>query len=200
MFQQEINLYNIIVEPEAPPTALSWKRMWLCQIACVIFFILLSLANYFSAYRLNHHKLQLAAQAETLQQQFYKIKNTYPSIFFSRDVEESIHKLGQEMIAREKILQKIANHGLFSNSLVALSTIIPTNVWLTMISIDKSGDEITLKGNSNDSTSLQSFLSALNNAPIFSNYALSVNNIDDNKATPQKGDLIFEITMMRSPS
>lgn len=198
MFKQEINLYSVFEGPVAEATLITWRQMWIANVICVIYFILLSFYSTWELERITVAKNKLTKQVDEAQQLFYKIKSTYPSVFFSRDVSQSLQKLSEDMRTREKILAKIANRGLFSDQLIAFSNAIIPNVWLTEIMISNGGDQINLKGNSLSNTEMQQFLTHLTTAKIFAHYALAVKNLEDNTVTDKRGDIFFELSLTRA--
>ncbi|EKD71875.1 MAG: hypothetical protein ACD_46C00080G0010 [uncultured bacterium] len=198
MFRQEVNLYQTFEDPIAPITPITWKQMWIINTIFLFSLIIITFSNYWHINTLKKTKIELLKKVQETQAAFYKIKSTYPSVFFSRDVAQSIEKMEREILAREKLLQKTANHGLFSQQLEAFSTAIVPNVWLTEITLSKSGDHIIIKGQSQSAAEMQQFIMHLTSEKIFSTYALSVKTIEDNTKTEAKGDLLFELNLIRN--
>lgn len=198
MFQQKINLLLAFQDPEPPVSILGWHKMMLCNVAIIIILVMISIYDYVSVQYLEHKKQALLLEVSSLKSSFESTKSKYPQEFFSQDVSQSVEKITEEMHLREKLLNKIANHGVFSDDLEALTRIITPQVWLTEINILKSGDELQLKGKSHTTEDMQKFLIRLTSDKLFSNYALSVKSIQDNTKTSRAGDLLFDITMVKN--
>jgi len=199
MFRQEINLYKDFEDPTPTVAFLSWHQVWIFNLIMVIFMVFLSIYSFIKTEFKVREKKDLQNKIIHLKNEFFTQKNKFPQAFFTQDVAQSIEKLTSQMRLREQILKKIANNALFAESLETLGRVIIPDVWLTDISITDSGDTVSIKGKSYSPEKMQQFITQLTSDKLFLGYSLSVNNILDNTKTKTKGDLEFDISLMKNP-
>ena len=181
MLRQEINLYPKI-KSVAPPTRwLSWKFLWLSNVIFISFFILIYFTTLWNVSYLKSKISQLNIQKKELQDNFFKLKDTFPKTVFSQNMDQSIAQLKQEVLIEKMLLKDIENYTPFSEDLISFSHIIVPDVWLTDILIEKGGETIVIKGKSSHSTNLQFFLDKISKDKQFKNYSLRANNIEEKK-------------------
>ncbi|OGT59782.1 MAG: hypothetical protein A3E85_02185 [Gammaproteobacteria bacterium RIFCSPHIGHO2_12_FULL_45_12] len=189
MLPQEINLYKTFEKPRSTLPFSAW-RMLLISGSIVI--LLLLMTYLITAWQVNFLKTQLHSlvkDEKKLQQQFLTQKNQYPSFFFSKDTAHFIDTLQKGNDSKEKIFRLLSNTIPFNKVLMALSNTITPSVWLTHISIDKSGHKVMLTGKATVITSLQIFLNQLLKEKIFHSFSMQINSI-----TNTKDSSIFQIT------
>lgn len=195
MLRQEINLYQSFKSPTPVTDFLTWKKLQLSNIFFIFLLFLVYLSSLWNVHSLKTKKVDMQIQLDTLQKKFTQIKSTYPPLFFSQDINQSLNQLQQELVTKEKTLDSITNQIPFSNKLIALSETIIPNVWLTNITILKSGQEIILKGKSTRMENLHSFLGNVSNEKIFSGFGLHINDIENASKDTVSKNINFEISI-----
>lgn len=200
MLRQNINLYPRTELPlSATVTFLTWRQFWLSNVIILFILIFLQFFDLIHLYYLKSHKESREEQVAQLQQKFFQLKSSFPTLFFTQEANQSIKQLEQDVATQKNILSTIKNQTLFSEDLLALSRSIVKNVWLTQINVVQSGGEITLKGKSLDKVSLESFLSNLQTEKTFTEYDFNIKNIE-NMTEKNTSILIFEITLAKKTS
>lgn len=197
MLRQEINLYQHFEPPKTAADFLSWKRYWLFNVIVVILsiiiFIFSAIENVYLKHKVDKQQLILAKY----QSEFQKIKNTLPQLFFNKDINEAVKSMQNEVAAQKEIIAILARHIPFSEDLVGLSNMIVPNVWLSLISIQKNGDEITLKGDGIGIQNVHKFIGNMENDKIYKNYSIELNEIKNKDVNDPNVRLNFEIRMVR---
>lgn len=199
MLQQEINLYRFFKPSQTLAVFLTWKQLWLANLAVIGLFILVYLFSLLDIAHLESKKIDMDNQVKALQENFFQVKNSYPPLFFSSDVNQSISHLQDDLATEERVLSTITNRIPFSNELVAFAEAIIPDVWLTSIDISTNGKAITMKGQSMSMENLHKFLENLLHENIFSGFSLNVNNIENLDKNNKNGNLNFEISLVKTP-
>lgn len=197
MFRQEINLYAHFEAANSDSSLLTRNRLLLAWLG----FILITLISYafsqIDIHQLAKKNIKIKTDAAQLQKSFFTLKMKYPALIFSQDAAASIAKMENEIKAQEKILKSVADNESFSNYLTTLASIIVTDVWLSTITIQNSGNDIVLKGETADKIAFQDFLVAIPQHKFFNHFKIEsqeIGNIDD-KGPIKKFD--FQITMLK---
>ncbi len=193
MLRQNINLYRPQYSALQTAGVLSWHRLLLCISIFTAWMCILVIYSVIDNYFLRTALTDAQTQERRLQNNFLELKNHYPQLFFTKDVNESVNALQKELSSQASIIESITNHTAFSQYLSGLSLTIVPNVWLTQIDIDKSGQLITLKGKSLSMDALHDFLKNLLADKTFAQLALNLNNIE-NDATQ---NVSFEIELSK---
>ncbi|OGT41968.1 MAG: hypothetical protein A3F42_07255 [Gammaproteobacteria bacterium RIFCSPHIGHO2_12_FULL_37_34] len=197
MLRQEINLYPQIKLIRTSVRWLSWKFLWLSNFIFICFFTLIYFSSLWNVHYLKAKVKQLTIQKNELQETFYKLKNTFPKMFFAQDMNQGITELKQEILIEKNFIKTIGNYTPFSEDLISLSNIVVPDVWLTDISIENGGETIVLKGMSTHSTNLRFFLDKISKDKIFKDYSLRANNIENDKKN-NKENFTFTISMTKN--
>jgi Tfp pilus assembly protein PilN len=197
MLRQDINLYRRFEKPRPIIGFSMWRLFWFSNAAFSVFLLIIYLIYSWNNHLLNEKSFDLTQKINAKQKTFLATKSRYPSIFFSQDIAETIHKLQEGIQARGQIYQSLKNTSLFSLDLTALTRIITVNVWLTNILISNGGHAISLKGKSIGMNNLQSFLGNLSQEKTFAGYNLSINQIDNSEKDASSQNLTFEINLAK---
>lgn len=197
MLQQKINFYPLLSAPSAPTSLLTWERLWISTILIIVLYILIFFYSLWDLHTLKNKKNNLQQQSMLLERKFVRLKATLPASFFSGDLTKTTDELKQQLLAEQKIIDDIKNQGTFSEIYLVFAQIIPKDVWLTTISIIKSGDEILLKGKSLTETNFHAFLSNLSQEPIFKGFAITANKIEKAEKASDTENLTFEISVIK---
>lgn len=192
MLRQEINLYQFL-KPQSASIFLTRKQLGviLLLFSCLLFLQYLILLR--DLHQLRNIKVSTQNEIALLQQQFQKIKNAYPDSFVTGDVKQSLEKLKTQLVVEQKVFEKLStySHSIFSNALLALSTSITPNVWVTSIIISNSGYELTIKGKSISLDNVKLFMEKISHNSTFSNYILNIKNIEK-----QNDTVVFDINLV----
>jgi len=198
MLQQEINLYRFFAAPVTDAEFLTWKRYWIANAlfaSFMVIILLLSISdNYYLKQRLN---LAQAKMAE-YQAQFQKLKGSFPQFFFGENINDAVTSLKNEMAAQKQIIGILSMHNAFSQNLISFSRTIVPNVWLTKISIEKNGDDITLQGESIGMNSMHNFISNLEKDKIYTTYTTTLKKISNEDVKDPATKLSFELNMVKN--
>lgn len=194
MLRQEVNLYKFFKDPIALADWLSLDKFLFYNSLIFLFLILLYIFSAWSNHRLEAQVIQAQGDVAQLQNNFYKLREKFPPIFFTQDINQSVKQIQNEIHAQEDILESLSNPVLLSKQLASFSQSIVPQVWLTEISINKGGDHIELTGDSLKMENLQGFIKNLSQHPLYATYRLTVNDIS-NENTPGNSNLHFQITL-----
>ena len=197
MQKQNINLYRTFETPRSVSQALPWKSFWFLQTLFITVFFLAYLISLWDVHSLKTKRSNLTAEATLLQNKFEKIKATYPPIFFSQDVDQSLGQLKQQFSLEERVLKNISNATSFSQFLAALGKIIVLNVWLTEMTFAQGGDEIILKGQNRGINNLQAFIRNIDHEKLFFGYVVTINNIESINKDVKNNLTTFEIKIAK---
>lgn len=196
MLRQEINLYRYFETPHTSADLLTWKRYWLSNLAV---FILLIIIYFFSSIEyiyMEHQIKNLQADLVNYQTQFLKMKSTMPQLFFDKDVNDAVKNMKSELAAQQQIIEILSRNTPFSQILTEISHSIVPDAWLTSIEIQKSGAEITLKGNT-IGTNVDEFLDKIGKNTLLSNYKIELNEVKNKNPDDENIKLGFEILMVK---
>lgn len=199
MLRQEINLYRqyYVKNDSGEKSLLTWRRYWLSNIAFAVLMTIITIVSFFENSYLKFSLFRSQKQLTELQQQFVKLKSTFPQLFFNQNINEAVENLKKEMAAQKAIVQILSQHAPFSDSLQAFSRTIVAKVWLTNILIEKSGNQIALKGDSFGMDNLNSFIKNLESDKVFSTYTVSMHQMHNSDVNNPDMRLQFEILMVR---
>lgn len=196
MFRQEINLYHYFETPRTSGNLLTWKRYWLLNMAVFVLLTIIYLASMIENTYLANKAKELHLQSASYQTEFQKLKSSLPQLFFNKNTEEAVKSMRSELAAQKEILAILSRHEPFSEVLASFSRSIVPNLWLTNISIQKNGDEITVKGNS-VGNNVDEFIAKIDQDKLLKNFNVKLNNVKNNDVTDANTKLTFEITMTR---
>ena len=196
MLRQEINLYRHFEPPRTQADLLSWKRYWILNIGVFVFFTVIYIFAYVENIYLKQRLKQAQVALATYQTEFQKLKNTFPQLFFNKDINEAVKSMKNEVAAQQEIIAILSKHAPFSEDLIALSRSIVPNVWLENISIQKNGEDITIKGNTLGSY-IDEFLAQINKDQLFSKYNVALSDAKNKSVDAQNVKLSFEIRMVK---
>lgn len=193
MLRQQVNLYRYFQAPPVAASFLTWKRFCQLNLFMFCFFVLSYFFSVWENYYLTNKKISLEQNIKILQEKFIAVKSTYPELFFSQDVSESVNKLKKELETQTRIISILVKRQPFSNDLIAFAKAIVPNVWLSRITIDKNGDEITLDGKSTNMKTLQLFLENLLNNKTFDGYVINIRQVENAAKGDKENNVTFEI-------
>tara|TARA_R110000868_G_scaffold290766_5_gene550935 strand:+ start:2157 stop:2759 length:603 start_codon:yes stop_codon:yes gene_type:complete len=197
MLRQTINLHRSFKAPVTTATLFTWKRYWIMNGLVVV----MMTAIYFSSLTHEYYKKsQLKNKQQTLaayQADFKKLKEKFPQLFFSDDINESVKKFKQEMAAQQSIINMLSKRIPFSDDLLALSRTIVPNVWLTSIMIEKNGDDVIITGDSIGTANLHKFIANLEKDKIFKDFSAVIHEVNNKDVTNATNRIDFEIKMAR---
>lgn len=198
MPQQQINLYRYFEKPVTDSEFLTWKRYWASNIlfACLMVVALIFSVgeNFFLKKRLQTSQTEMTKYKEEFQQ----MKGSFPQFFFGENINDAVAMLNKEMAAQKKIIDILSMHDAFSQNLISLSRTIVPNVWLTTISIEKNGRDITLIGKSIGMKNLQDFIARLNKDKIYGPYITALKKVSNENVNDPETKLTFELSMVRN--
>lgn len=198
MLNQQINLYSHFEKPKTDAEFLTWKRYWISNILFAILMVIIFMFSI-TENSLLKKKLQLSnTELISFQSQFQKIKGSYPQFFFGEKIDDAVSNLKKEMAAQKKIIGILTSHNPFSQNLIALSQTIVPNVWLTEISIRKSGNDIMLIGESIGMKNMQDFITRLDKNTIYGPYSTSLKNVNNKDVKNPETRLSFELNMVKN--
>ena len=175
---------------------LSWKRYWILNIGVFVFFTVIYIFAYVENIYLKQRLKQAQVALATYQTEFQKLKNTFPQLFFNKDINEAVKSMKNEVAAQQEIIAILSKHAPFSEDLIAVSRSIVPNVWLENISIQKNGEDITIKGNTLGSY-IDEFLAQINKDQLFSKYNVALSDAKNKSVDAQNVKLSFEIRMVK---
>jgi hypothetical protein len=198
MLRQEINLYRSYQAPQTNASFLTWKRYWIFNAIVAIIMLIIGITsiigNYIDTRDLKENEVQLTQ----LKNDFTKLKSSYPQLFFSENITDAVNNFKKEMAVQQELIAMLSKRTTFSDDLIALSRTIHSDVWLKRISIQKSGNEISLAGESIGMTNLNEFLATLDKDSVYKNYAVSINEIKNKNTNDPTIPLSFEIMMTKN--
>jgi Tfp pilus assembly protein PilN len=197
MYKQEINLYKHFAELNTDISPFSKKRLLLSWSLFIILSFILYFGSLWEIHQLGQENKQLISQENKLKSTFFALKNQYPALFFSQDAEATMTRMEAEITEQEKIFKSVQDNIPFSTYLTALANTIVPNVWLTSITIQNSGDEMSLKGEALDKNELQGFLEAIQSNSLFKPFKLESQDIGNTGNSDSDKHLNFEITLMK---
>lgn len=198
MLRQEINLYQNISIVSSSSRWLSWKILWLSNLVFSIFLTTSYFYSWAHIHWLDKKKAGVVLQEENLEIKFYRIRDSYPQVLWSQDINEAVNQLKQEIAMEKTILKQIENATPFSQGLLILAQIIVPNIWLTDIHFENGGQVIVLKGKSTNSSNVQKLLQNISHHKLFQQYKVNINNIEKVKEQAIE-NYIFIIKMVNKP-
>lgn len=198
MIKQEINFYRHFKPKQTTGSVLSWRRFWILNGVILALLFATYIISLVEVIYLRSQNQSLQKELVTYQTKFEAVKKTFPQLFFSDDINQSVADLKQEIAAQERIVSILSKRDPFSDNLIALSQSIIPNVWLTRIQIQNNGDEITLDGNSFGISNLHHFISKLNESAVYSKYEVDIKGIKNTNKESTNGKISFELHMVRT--
>lgn len=196
MILQEINFYRHFKPKKTSGSFLTWKRFWGLNVIVIILLTFIYIASIVEVIYLRNKNQSLQKELVTYQSKFDAIKKTFPQLFFSDNIDESVASLKQEIAAQEKIVDILSERDSFSDNLIALSKAILPSLWLTRIQILKNGDDITLYGNSKGIHTVNSFIKNLGINDIYSKYNISIQTLKNTKNDEANPYINFELRLV----
>lgn len=181
--KQQINLYQHL--PIQSKYRLSLKMI---LIAYGVFLSLLFGDYSFSVWHKHKQILELADLNAQLNQErirFADINAQYPLVN-SKDLDNSIKKLNEQLIFRIKLYAMLSRNMGFSGYLIKMGNAILPRVWLTEIFISEIDQNINIKGNALHATEIQNFLENVENEKVFAGLTLSLQELSQFKANNQE--------------
>lgn len=197
MLRQEINLYRSFKAPKTGASLLTWKRYWLSNLLVVIIMGMIGISTIIGNYVDEGILEKNAHELTQLKDDFTKLKSSFPQLFFSENITDAVSNFKKEMAVQQELIAMLAKRTPFSADLLGLSRTIQPNVWLKKIMIQKSGNDITLEGESIGMTNLNEFLANLDKDPIYKDYAIVINEIKNKNVSDPTNPLNFEIMMTK---
>jgi Tfp pilus assembly protein PilN len=198
MLRQEINLYRQFTAPLTNATYITWKRYWISNGVYAALMVIVYLYSLMNTTFMRHDAEKLQQQLISYQSDFKKLKDSFPQLFFSENINESVNNLKNQITAQQKIIGILSRHAPFSEVLSALSRTIIPNVWLSYMLIDKSGNIVVLNGDSIGMTNLNDYLVNLKKDAVFAKYELVVQEVKNNDVKNPNNHLDFQINMARN--
>ncbi len=147
-------------------------------------------------YQRNEYK-NLQTHLIAYQTEFKKLKESYPQLFFSENIDESVANLKKQMAAQQKIIEILSKHAPFSEILLGISRTIIPNVWLNTMTIDKNGELIVLNGESIGMNQLNDYLQSVKTYKIFDSYTVVVHEVKNKDVNDTSVPLTFVINMAK---
>jgi Tfp pilus assembly protein PilN len=197
MLRQEINLYRSFQAPKTGASLLTWKRYWLSNLLVVIIMGMIGISTIIGNYVDEGILEKNAHELAQLKDDFMKLKSSFPQLFFSENITDAVNNFKKEMAVQQELIAMLAKRTPFSADLIGLSRSIHPDVWLKKIMIQKSGNDITLEGESIGMTNLNEFLANLDKDPIYKDYAIVINEIKNKNVSDPTNPLNFEIVMTK---
>lgn len=125
---------------------------------------------------------QMSEREKNLSEQIEKLNQDYPDAAGTAEPQKIISSLEQDIQKRTQVLEmlkqkKASGADGFAEYLTALSALIPEDVWLDEIKIQKEGEIIGLSGSAMSSESIGLFVKRLSNNSVFKNKKFEAINI-----------------------
>ena len=197
MLRQEINLHRQFTRPITSATSYTWKRYWIFNLLVVLLLTIILIGSFFQTRSQRNEYKTLQVQLIAYQAEFKKLKESFPQLFFSENINESVENLKKQMAAQQKIIEILSRHSPFSEILLGLSRTIIPNVWLTTMTIDKNGEQIVLDGESLGMSRLNEYLKSVEKYKIFVSYTVVVHEVKNKDVNDTNVPLTFEINMAK---
>lgn len=198
MQRQEINLYHYIEDTQTDTSAITINVLY---IVCLLFTLLTLVIYAVTLWNIksqNEERVRLTNKSETMKKTFFKLKEDYPSLFFSSDVQGALTILGEQIKQQQKIIQSLADNNPFSVYLTAFAESIPNGIWLTSITIENSGDQITLKGQNSNKLALQQFIEKSQSNSLLSKFKIQAQEIGNMSQSGNDKHLEFNVVMVKN--
>lgn len=197
MLRQDINLCHALTPTKPAAYFLSWRRFLYGQLLFFIFSLICFAYLAWHTYALEKTRTLLASQVEAEQKTLLHYKSEISPLFFEDDVGQTVDSMQQQLSEEMRLLQSLAMPMPFSSILLTLSATIIPDVWLLKITLAKSGDEIILRGKSMNHQALQSYISALTQNKLFTDFSFNVDDINNISANNNDQSLAFQITLKK---
>ena len=198
MLRQEINLTLPLEIIQPSPGFLTWKKFKFCLLIFATSLSILYLFSYVNYVYLERKNKALQTRVDALQKEFFSLKEHYPQLFFSKNVNETISKLKEDLQAQNKALNSLITDADFAKLLASFSELIVPDVWLTDITIDGSGSKITISGAATNIANIQSFIKNIQSAKRLSGYNIATNNILEPGKNKKNTKFLFELTLLKN--
>lgn len=198
MNRQEINLYREISRRTSDSSFITKKILINIYIAFTIFNLILYGITLLNIKQLHSQSTSLKNEIQQTKDLFFKYKEGFPEIFFSKDTKQSIDKLKSQIEQQQKILNAIADNETFSSYLTALALTINPNVWLTEINIYQSGDIIMLNGKASNKLAIQDFIASTKLNNMLGKFKVESQELGGMRPTDKDTYLKFTIKMIKN--
>jgi Tfp pilus assembly protein PilN len=196
MLRQEINLYRHFETPRTTADLLTWKRYWMLNIAMLLLLIIIFIASFAENVYSRNREKKLQSQIIGYQKEFQQLKSSLPQLFFNKDVNEAVKSMQAELNAQQEIINILSKNKPFSEVLTSFSRTIVPNLWLTSISVQKNGDEITIKGHS-IGNNVDEYIAKVDQDVFLKNFNVKLDNVKNTDATKSDSTINFEISMVK---
>lgn len=196
MLRQEINLYRHFETPRTTADLLTWKRYWMLNVAMLLLLIIIFIASFAENIYSRNREKKLQSQIAGYQKEFQQLKSSLPQLFFNKDVNEAVKSMQDELNAQQEIINILSKNKPFSEVLTSFSRTIVPNLWLTSISVQKNGDEITIKGHS-IGNNVDEYIAKVDQDAFLKNFNVKLDNVKNTDATKADSTIDFEISMVK---
>lgn len=196
MLRQEINLYRHFETPRTTADLLTWKRYWMLNVAMLLLLIIIFIASFAENIYSRTREKKLQSQIAGYQKEFQQLKSSLPQLFFNKDVNEAVKSMQAELNAQQEIINILSKNKPFSEVLTSFSRTIVPNLWLTSISVQKNGDEITIKGHS-IGNNVDEYIAKVDQDSFLKNFNIKLDNVKNTDATKTDSTIDFEISMVK---
>lgn len=196
MLRQEINLYRHFETPRTTADLLTWKRYWILNAVMLLLLILILIASFTENIYSRNREKKLQSQIARYQKEFQQLKSSLPQLFFNNDVNEAVKSMQAELNAQQEIINILSKNKPFSDVLTSFSRTVVPNLWLTSISLQKNGDEITIKGHS-IGNNVDEYIAKIDQDSYLKNFNIKLDNVKNTDATKINSTIDFEISMVK---
>lgn len=198
MLRQDVNLYRSLEIKKPAALFLTWGRLKQCALLFAALLMIIYLILFTNYYLSRQQVNRLAMKETSLHREVMSLKESFPQLFFSQDVGETVDKLKNDIEGQRKILNSLITMSSFSEILQMLSATIIPDVWLTKITVMENGNKITLDGNSSDITEIQQFADNLRRHAVSKIYDIDISNIEESTNIKSPSKLNFIISMTKN--
>lgn len=196
MLRQEINLYRHFETPRTTADLLTWKRYWILNAVMLLLLILILIASFTENIYSRNREKKLQSQIASHQKEFQQLKSSLPQLFFNNDVNEAVKSMQAELNAQQEIINILSKNKPFSDVLTSFSRTVVPNLWLTSISLQKNGDEITIKGHS-IGNNVDEYIAKIDQDSYLKNFSIKLDNVKNTDAAKINSTIDFEISMVK---
>lgn len=172
--QQEINLFSLL--PKEKKSFLTLKLITITYSA----FVLILFLNFCSGWWEKHQQRimadQLNVELNQVQKKLAVMHEQYPMLD-SKDMENSLRKLQQELEEKNNIFNLLAKDRRFSNYLLGFAKAATPDLWLVDIEVNLNDKKTLLKGYATKANAIQQFINNITHQSEFSGLNFQVQEV-----------------------
>ena len=193
MLRQQVNLLDFIHSAKVEKYNISIRIFILLNVLFNLIMIIIFSMQLINLFNIDKQVSGISHQLSISQKKLSDVKKRFPSEFFDKTETSAQNEIVNEIATSKSLLRELSRPILFSSILLSLSKNITDQAWLTKITVENEGDNITLNGHSYSVLELERFVNRLSEDENFPNRSFNISKVVNRNEKNKLSALDFEV-------